>query len=139
MLFGNLNNLDFIRPTFSSAWSRNSWAMHWILKFSDNLFPLPDLGQHQGVSRMETMGKLAALTPSLRRPWRGEMGISSDLSAARPGTGIVVRVTFTEAHSVQSAAPGSTHLVSGFGNPGREGSCCLLPHSGRGAWLGVPQ
>lgn len=59
------------------------------------------------------------------------MGISSDLSAARPGAGIAVWVAFTEAHSVQSTAPGSMHLVSGFGNPGREGSpAAPCPNSG---------
>lgn len=132
MLFGNLNNLAFIRPIVSFAWSRNLLAMHWILKFPDNLFiSSPRSGPTPGCFQNGNNGGVSCPDPSLRRPWRDEMGISSDLSAARPATGIVVWVAFTEAHSVQSAAPGSMHLVSGFGNPGPEGSpAASCPDSG---------
>lgn len=93
MLFGNLNNLDFIRPIFSFAWSRNPRAMQWILKFPDNLLiSFPRAGPTPGCFQNGNKGEVSGPDPVSEEALEGGMGISSDPSAARPGTGIVVWV-----------------------------------------------
>lgn len=71
MLFGNSNSLDFVRPIVPFVWLPVSQTMHWILEFSDiYYFLLPDLGPNQGVSKVETVEKLATLTCVTSHFWR---------------------------------------------------------------------
>lgn len=73
MLFGNLNNLDFVRPVVPVAWLPVSQTVPWILEFSDNLLiSSPRFGLKPGFFQSgNKTGKLAALTAVVSHLWKG--------------------------------------------------------------------